>query len=233
MILHIPHSATAFPEWAAADVPPSDIALMTDWFTEELFAYPAHTSRIFGFSRFACDVERLEDDPLGAIGQGILYTKLTDGRVFRTLDERQQAGLMALYHQWHKRLRNEASQSLSLFPRVVVVDCHSYSGIQLGQDEAGLPDVCIGVNESSNAQLNELVTQVREVFHANNYSTAVNHPYGGAVTPFSDPNMYSLMIEVNKRIYLTSDLQKSAGFVHAKAAIQAALAVIEAFEDRG
>lgn len=82
VVLNIPHSSSEFPgtakdEWEnGIDV---HIQRWTDWGTDRLFGRASSMDpRIhpvtFPWSRFFCDVERLENDPLEKIGQGIVYS---------------------------------------------------------------------------------------------------------------------------------------------------------------
>ena len=49
----------------------------TDWYTDFLFLPLSRqkdvSTVVFPYSRFVCDAERLENDPLEEIGQGIIY----------------------------------------------------------------------------------------------------------------------------------------------------------------
>lgn len=82
IVLNIPHSSSEFPGTAkdgwenGIDV---HIQRWTDWGTDRLFGMASSMDpRIhpvtFPWSRFFCDVERLENDPLEKIGQGIVYS---------------------------------------------------------------------------------------------------------------------------------------------------------------
>ncbi|RPJ69688.1 MAG: hypothetical protein EHM24_17830 [Acidobacteria bacterium] len=94
VVLHVPHSATVIP----ADVRPRllvseralrrQLLLMTDWFTDELFALPASEAVMVRFpvSRLVVDPERfLEDDRevMAARGLGVIYTRTSDGEPLR------------------------------------------------------------------------------------------------------------------------------------------------------
>lgn len=76
-MLNVPHSSPVFPFgkecWDSGI--DAEIERWTDWYTDWLFqsADPRVISVVYPFSRFFCDVERLENDPLEAVGQGIIY----------------------------------------------------------------------------------------------------------------------------------------------------------------
>lgn len=94
----------------------------TDWFTDMLFTIQGIDDvipAVFNYSRFVCDVERLENDPMEKEGQGI-----------------------------------------------------------------------------------RIVDLLLKEFNSSGYSTALNKPYANTLTPVKDKEYKSVMIEVNKRIYL-------------------------------
>ncbi len=89
----------------------------------------------------------------------------------------------------------------------MLVDCHSFPS------DMGGPDICIGHNEdwSYDAQL---VEGVRKVFESKGYTVGVNTPYSNSITPAAPFRYTSLMIEVNKRVYMneaTLQLEQSHG----------------------
>ena len=55
---------------------------MTDWHTDILFNRedPRIKSVVFPLSRFVCDVERLENDEMEKIGQGICYERFREAK---------------------------------------------------------------------------------------------------------------------------------------------------------
>lgn len=82
IVLNIPHSSSEFPGTAKdgwENGIDEHIQRWTDWGTDRLFGMASSMDpRIhpvtFPWSRFFCDVERLENDPLEKIGQGIVYS---------------------------------------------------------------------------------------------------------------------------------------------------------------
>ena len=85
IVLNIPHASPVFPFGRGGweDGIRREIDRWTDWYTDWLFSSASRLdSRIipvaYLFSRFFCDVERLENDPLEAVGQGIVYERFGD-----------------------------------------------------------------------------------------------------------------------------------------------------------
>ena len=78
IVLNIPHSSFQFPFGYDAwdNGIHIDMERLTDIFTDKLFipdtSQPEIIPVIFPYSRFFCDAERLVDDPMEKIGQGII-----------------------------------------------------------------------------------------------------------------------------------------------------------------
>lgn len=220
MILHIPHSSTNIPN---GDIPNlNQLNLMTDWYTDELFSHDSADRLVFQYSRFYCDVERLIDDPLDQKGLGVFYTHDYDGNEYRKRDKEMLEVVFKDYHEWHKKLRQCASNALSYIPNVVVVDCHSFHSTD------SEVDICIGVNDSNTPK--ELVDTVKCHFEKFGYCVKINDPYEGAIIPFDDKHLFSIMIELNKRLYLNDEYQKNENFKLLKTQISECLDLIHYFE---
>ena len=93
-IVHIPHSSPVIPPAIRATLKLTDeelqheLLVMTDWYTDALFAVPNDqaTTITFPVSRLVVDPERFADDehePMAAKGMGVVYTKTSDGKVLR------------------------------------------------------------------------------------------------------------------------------------------------------
>ena len=88
----------------------------------------------------------------------------------------------------------------------ILVDCHSFSKeiIMFDERKFGLPDICVGFNEYS-ATADFVLKYFREL----GYKVKENYPYSGSMIPDCflmrpNPNFFSVMIEVNKKLYLES-----------------------------
>lgn len=108
----------------------------TDWHTDYLF-HGLEDNRVktvrFPFSRFIVDAERLWNDPMEEVGQGIVY-KHFDGFQRNISDFREQH-LLKLWN-WHQnRLRENLEED------ALLLDCHSFP------EELSDVDICIGYNE--------------------------------------------------------------------------------------
>ena len=82
IVLNIPHSSVQnydTDEWSDKNLLHEQVNEWTDWFTDDLFRPSIKgkydiKANVFNHSRFYVDVERLIDDDLENVGQGIIYT---------------------------------------------------------------------------------------------------------------------------------------------------------------
>ena len=179
-----------------------EVRRWTDWYTDSLFRPEADLADrvvpvVFGLSRFCVDVERLLDDPLNAVGQGILYERFGDCR--RVISGRES--LMNEYYGFITRLSSE------LAPGSLIIDCHSFPS-----DLADI-DICVGYNEDASKPEKELVDRVARLFDSAGFRVGLNNPYSNSITPKKPIDYKSLMIEVNKRCYMNEDsLAQTVGY---------------------
>lgn len=163
----------------------------TDWHTDFLFhGYKSEGIRTvrFPYSRFIVDAERLWNDPLEQLGQGIVYRSF-DGYI-RTVPERSERILLGLWHWHQQRLRYHLCEG------ALLLDCHSFPS------EMSDVDVCIGFNEDWSQPDKETIEMAVNIFEENGYKVGINNPYSNSETP-DCPFLYqSMMLEVNKKAYL-------------------------------
>jgi N-formylglutamate amidohydrolase len=210
IVLNIPHASVAglgYAKWNDKVGLIREAKKWTDWYTDLIFIpedRPAVKSITADYSRFVVDVERLEDDPLDEIGQGIVYTQFNG--IKRTIDDEERLGMMAYYYAYIKQLKGMLNE------HSLLVDCHSFPSDMCDVD------VCIGVNNDWSRPTDFVIDLVTEVFKQSGYSVMVNHPYSNAIAPQTDFVYNSIMIEINKRIYMneqTLELLDSASKVRA------------------
>lgn len=199
ILLHIPHSSDRLPEncqWSG-DVR-KVLDRWTDWHTDTLFTSSREDvqSFVYQWSRLYCDIERLVDDPMEDIGQGIAY---------RTIDgcsrELSDADLQKVYESYHQA--RQAFYDIAKDPSTLIIDCHSFPS-----DLAPEVDICIGFNEDDTKPSQEIIDMVASHFRSAGYSVGINNPYSNSVCASMDPNKArtkTFMIEVNKAVYLQSD----------------------------
>lgn len=235
MILHIPHSSVKVPDWIKFEKDITlDLERMTDWYTDQLFMYPAMDRIVFPYTRLACDVERfIDNEPMEAHGHGVCYIKDSFGNHLRnvTPDERERI-INTLYKPHHAKLTQACNHALTLFDQVVLVDCHSFSDQPLLHESSKTtrPDWCIGTDPFHTPS--DLVDEVVSLIENKGYTTKVNDPFAGTIIPeqhyHKNADLKSIMIEVNRKLYMHSPEQ----FKQTQVMITSILDVINSYEQR-
>ena len=169
----------------------AEVRKWTDWYTDLIFI-PEKNDRIkhiiADYSRFAVDVERLLDDPLKKKGQGIIYTKYNGQE--RYVSEKERIRLMAYYYDYIDRLKSMLSE------HSLLIDCHSFPS------DLSDVDICIGYNEDWSKPTDFVIDLVVESFKQHGYKVGINAPFTNAIAPETGYTYNSIMIELNKRVYL-------------------------------
>ena len=223
IIKHIPHASIEFPEiYYEANLPliygsdyKSQVLKMADLHIDYLFKEIKGVEIMAKYSRLYCDVERFKDDkkePMAKLGQGYIYTKnfFNGEDYFRDIIFNGVSLLKdvdAYYDEHHLKLTIEVKRILSKGKKALILDLHSFSEEQAqAVGKSGpFPDICIGINESNHNQriLNTIIKKIEE----KGYTYQINFPYRGSILPNNltkeeMKNVFSIMIEINKRIYL-------------------------------
>ena len=102
----------------------------------------------------------------------------------------EQAQLLNLW-KWHQRCLANA-----LVEDALLLDCHSFP------EEMGDVDICIGFNEDWSKPAKETIDMAVNHFLDHGFSVGVNEPYSNSETPKCNFRYHSLMLEINKRVYL-------------------------------
>ncbi len=228
IVLHIPHASTQFPEssdHSFCDLD-GDEGLLVDYYTNELFSPEEVTEHIysvvFPYCRLYCDVERLINDPLEEKGLGFCYSRFlwnSPEHVFplRSFSKKEEA--FRLYVEHHSSM---SKKLLHLGKGTLLIDCHSFSS-QPNLLCSNPPDIdiCIGFNDDATCPNKVVIGNIKQHFNSCGYKVAINTPFSKCKT-FEVPIEYhSLMIEVNKCLYMNEQtLEKTDGFDQLKADIQ-------------
>ncbi len=210
IILNIPHSsinALHTAQWNNTIALSHAVKRWTDWHTNLFHPDPSLSHNIslhvFGKSRFVVDVERLVDDELENVGQGIVYTRFGEDLTRKVSDEERQQ-LMDEYHAYIRDLSGDIIDTDKKNQRPIVIDCHSFPSDLM---DGKAPDVCIGVNDDfASPSRRQLFTIIRHFENAG-YRVGLNEPYSNAIQPIKSNDelqtpYYSFMIEINKRCYI-------------------------------
>lgn len=224
ILIHVPHAATLIPsdEWQyfVTDNLKKEVICMTDHYCDDLFSCNHEMIR-FPVSRLICDVERFRDDSLesmAAKGMGVVYTHGLDGkRIKEVPDYHKEEILTSYYDCHHKRLEAEVQRRLDTFNRCLIIDGHSFYESPLPYEynqKIDRPDICIGTDIYHTPK--ELEAKLCKAFMEKGYSVALNTPFAGSLVPLKyyekDKRVFSIMIEINRRLYIDRDANKIAGY---------------------
>ncbi|WP_068546544.1 N-formylglutamate amidohydrolase [Thalassotalea crassostreae] len=242
LIFHIPHSSTLIPEeyqyqFAIDDSElKSELNNMTDWFTHDLFHDASQSlgkELVFPISRLLVDPERFyndDDEPMSKVGMGVLYSRTATGAPLKDdkfiKDEYRSELLGKYYFPHHKRLFDLVNENLSESIRVLIIDCHSFPSKPLPyEQERCYPrtDICIGTDAFHTPK--NVTEELKRGFINEGLSVAINKPFKGTITPIDfyqkNPNVCSIMIEVNRAIYMNEkNITKLKSFNKVKRIIQ-------------
>ena len=223
-LIHLPHCGTMIPDEYRSDyfLGPKEleenIFQYADLYTDELFE--SLLNRFGGvkskYSRLFFDPERFFDDQqesMSRLGLGWFYEKaILEETPLRSTKNKE--AIAEYYREHHKELNDKTQEKLDLYGKCTIIDCHSFSNERywFHDQSMGLPDICIGYDEDHVDM--QLVEILKEEFQS--YNISINSPYSGSLVPTrfykKDKNVKSVMIEINKRLYLDADNNKSDEF---------------------
>ena len=221
MILHIPHASTNTLNYEIKNKE-RELLRMTDHFTDDLYKHDEATRIVFGVSRLVCDVERFSNDAeekMSRFGMGVCYTRDTEGEELKVVnDEDREYILNQYYHVHHKKLTDAVDKELDDYGTALIVDCHSFpqEAYYFNSDfNEQRPDICIGTDYFHTPK--ELVEKVKSFFLSKGYHVSVDKPYSGTMVPLKhyhkDKNVHSLMIEVNRKLYISEDGSRNEHYI--------------------
>lgn len=241
LVLHIPHSSAVIPDFegyvSTEDEIQQEIIKLTDWYTDDLFDSEEDDKIIAPFSRIFCDVERFADDNLEVMskfGMGVLYEKLDNGNQLRTVTSKLKSDVLKDYYwKHHNRLNDAVKNHLDQTKSCLILDCHSFPSspfiCALVQDK-NTPDFNIGT-DSYHTPL-YLIEASQEFFKSRGLSLGIDTPYSGSIVPMEyyqkDPRVRSIMLEVNRRMYLNEPTnEKSEDYIRTKEIVQEYIKLIK------
>ena len=192
IVLFVPHSSDRLDNSSWSGDIDSAVNRWTDWHTDKIFDSDDEKIKklIVPFSRFYCDTERLIDDPMEGIGQGIVYTRIEG--CTRELSEQQKEEIHKAYSDVHEHLEALADSGS------LIIDCHSFPS-----DLAPDTDICVGFNDDDSHPSDEIINIVVEHFKKAGFKVGINDPYSNAMRVKA--SIPTFMIEFNKDVYLKPD----------------------------
>jgi len=229
-LIHLPHCGTKIPNkyredyLLTQDELTQNIYQYSDLYTDELFDdfYKTFGGVKNSYSRLFFDPERFGDDEAETMqqkfGLGWFYENaILSKKPLRKLDNKKE--IRTFFDAHHKELNRLTQEKLDRYNRCSVIDCHSFSNERywFHDKTLELPDICIGFEERHVDSV--LVDTILEVFKG--YDIKINTPYAGSLVPTNywqkDSRVKSVMIEINKKIYLEADnITKSKNYTDIK-----------------
>jgi len=216
ILLHIPHAGLKVPKWFYKGLTISKDEfrkynlIMSDLNVDYLFKDLKGIKIKSKYSRLFCDVERFrndEDEVMSKYGEGVVYTRTYDGILFHNHDNKYKNKVLKYYDKYHKKLDKISKKLLKKDNTLLILDLHSFSDTMASTwFKEPFPDICIGVEEKYYDEkiLHQIITSITN----KGYTYKINHPYKGSLVPNIIYNnkikgkVISIMIEVNKRVYL-------------------------------
>ena len=230
ILLHIPHDSLQFPDESGYSFSSLDDEelLLIDHYTDELFTpyvyetNPLIDSIVFPYCRLYCDVERLVNDPLGNNGLGISYSRWVPTGKGLEQKLRKFSTTKKAFNLYIKHHADVAKKMVEIGDKLLLIDCHSFSSqpTLLCSNPPDI-DICIGFNDDDTCPSNVVIGNIKHHFLSRGYKVGINEPFSNSKT-FDVPVKYhSVMIEVNKRMYMDEQsLAKNEHFDHVKNDIQ-------------
>ncbi len=216
IIFHIPHASTELPDEFFEELEPpfkkggkgtTELYLtnlkMSDVLLLDLVKGLPYEKVVAPYSRLYCDVERYWDDAketMSKYGMGAVYTKDYLGRTLRKEDKGYKNRVKEYYDRHHSTLFETVKGAKG---DVLLIDLHSF-----GPDIASViakgpyPDICIGYNEGDDEE--ELICEIERFCDTYVFTHKRDFPYSGSMTvpDIKGKTVRSIMIEINKRVYL-------------------------------
>ena len=215
VVLHIPHASTELPSgfyddldcldhqkrryidlMHASNIKMSDVLLLDrvkDYRFKKVIAK---------YSRLYVDVEKYWDDSkeeMSKYGMGAIYRKDIYGNPIHKCTDTFRKEAKKYYDDHHKLLKDTVE---SCKKDVLLIDLHSFSDEMANVfSSPPYPDVCIGYDTLEDKQ--DIVDLLKRYFLSKNLSIRENYPYKGSISiNKTNKKAISIMLEINKRIYL-------------------------------
>jgi len=223
-LLHVPHSSNYIPSTfskrgrLAQEDARKEIAEFSrdliDYYTDELFAPLKNKDHIlpivFNCNRCICDVERLPKDPLDKVGCGFLYH--FDESFYGECDF-NVIEAVEMYNKHQEEIRQALRYTCSPdaihrgHENTLIIDCHSFSSRPnlLCVNPPHDVDFCIGYNDDWSKPNDRLIRDVEIFLMQKGYKVSINYPFSNSKTVDTPLYYHSMMIEVNKSLYMNED----------------------------
>ena len=236
MIIHIPHASTFIPpgyrDAFDSEKLTHELAVMTDWYTDELFSSDAPRV-VFPVSRLVCDPERFRNDAeevMSTIGMGAVYTHCSDGTPLRVVSEDERETILRrFYDPHHAALERHVEEELKEKGTALILDGHSFYSRPLPYEkDSARPDFCIGTDGFHTPR--KMAEVLIEYFQSLGFEVLENRPFSGSIVPLryyrKDPHVHSIMIEVNRGLYLKNGTECGSRFHEIRSVLSRAIVLL-------
>lgn len=224
--IHIPHSSTYMPIRLLKQFKLSlgelaeEKSVMVDHYTDDLFRIDANLAEriVFPVCRLVVDPERFLDDskePMADLGMGAIYTKTADGRELRRKlsDDERKRLIQQFYLPHQKKVSDTLERAFIQNGKCLLIDCHSFPNkpfpyeLTKAKISNARPDICIGTDDYHTPKwLSDLAINL---FRDEGLDVSLNQPFTGSYVPASlyrtNKNVFSIMIEINRSLYMDED----------------------------
>jgi len=207
---------------------------LTDRYTDEIFSCVTElggVSVVYNYSRLVLDPERFRDDEKEImadkeLGMGVIYTKDSNKRKLREINENERNLLLQnVYDPYHRAITEEVQNILNHFKRCLIIDAHSFPAIPLPFEifqDLKRPQICLGTDAYHTPE--DLIEFIQNFFEEINLTTELNRPFPGCYVPakflHQDKRVKSIMIEINRELYMNEDTgEKNSSFFEIKSNI--------------
>ena len=161
----------------------------------------------FNWSRIVLDVEKYETgDPLEAKGYGPIYTKSLNGDDLRVVSDQDREELIEIYQEYHgalERLTNNVEKEFG--DDAIILDLHSFSPTTPLLAKESSVEICLGHNGDDGSIA--VVENFKRIFESRGFAVSVNDPFSGSMKPINNLTVRSVMIEINRDLYMDMDLR--------------------------
>lgn len=121
------------------------------------------------------------------------------------------------YDTHHKQFEESVKRNLEIFNKCLIIDGHSFYDRPLPYEynqDSVRPDICVGTDDfHTSAYLSEYFV---DEFSKRGYSVGINVPFAGTIVPMKyyqrDRRVESVMIEVNRKLYIDRMANKSQNY---------------------
>lgn len=224
VVINVPHASTYIPteetKYFNRSCLSHEIKVMTDHYCDDLFdiGFDMNTSTV---SRLVCDMERFRNDAdeiMSKCGMGAVYTRCSDGQVLRRIGENHKEEILRKYYDpYHKNLTELVRKKVNTYGKCLIIDGHSFYPVPLSYEldkSENRSDICIGTDSFHTPD--KLVKEMKASFEKRGYSVSINTPFSGTIVPMefyrTDTRVWSVMIEINRKLYIDEFARKNEGY---------------------